>query len=70
MKLFTLVCAFFAGAVMAAPVPDNSIHQRGRMDLGTPLETRGGAEIKRPIAERGIGPILDTTVADVETILA
>ncbi|KAE8406417.1 hypothetical protein BDV37DRAFT_281006 [Aspergillus pseudonomiae] len=52
MKFSAVLLALFAGAVMAAPVPDNSIHERGSPLPSTPLAERG-LLLKKPIAERG-----------------
>ncbi|KAB8276385.1 hypothetical protein BDV30DRAFT_235836 [Aspergillus minisclerotigenes] len=61
MKLSAVLLTFFAGAIMAAPVPDNSIHERGRITPSTPIEERGiagglvkdrGLALKKPVVER------------------
>ncbi|RAQ52545.1 hypothetical protein AFGD_004662 [Aspergillus flavus] len=61
MKLSAILLTFFAGAIMAAPVPDNSIHERGRITPSTPIEERGiagglvkerGLALKKPVVER------------------
>ncbi|QMW31682.1 hypothetical protein G4B84_007063 [Aspergillus flavus NRRL3357] len=65
MKLSAILLTFFAGAIMAAPVPDNSIHERGRITPSTPIEERKnekgiasglvkerGLALKKPVVER------------------
>ncbi|KAK6820458.1 hypothetical protein RU639_007617 [Aspergillus parasiticus] len=62
MKLFAILSVFFAGAIMAAPVPDNSIDERGIMAPSAPIEERGiahgglleerGLGLKKPVVER------------------
>ncbi|KAB8225511.1 hypothetical protein BDV33DRAFT_96745 [Aspergillus novoparasiticus] len=62
MKLSAILFTFFAGAIMAAPVPDNSIHERGKITPSTPIEERGiahgglvkerGLGFKKPVVER------------------
>ncbi|KAB8242507.1 hypothetical protein BDV35DRAFT_27711 [Aspergillus flavus] len=61
MKLSAILLTFFAGAIMAAPVPDSSIHERGRITPSTPIEERGiasgsvkerGLALKKPVVER------------------
>ncbi|KAE8346505.1 hypothetical protein BDV24DRAFT_158738 [Aspergillus arachidicola] len=61
MKLSAILFVFFAGAIMAAPVPDNSIHERGIITPSTPIEERGiagglvkerGLGLKKPVVER------------------
>ncbi|KAE8358394.1 hypothetical protein BDV27DRAFT_163624 [Aspergillus caelatus] len=64
MKLSAILVAIFAGAIMAAPVPDSPIHERGIPKPSAGIEERGlahggwveerGAIVdKKPIAQRG-----------------
>ncbi|KAE8416573.1 hypothetical protein BDV36DRAFT_296997 [Aspergillus pseudocaelatus] len=64
MKLSAILVAIFAGAVMAAPVPDSPIHVRGIPKPSAGIEERGlahggwveerGAIVdKKPIDQRG-----------------
>ncbi|KAE8332194.1 hypothetical protein BDV39DRAFT_200345 [Aspergillus sergii] len=61
MKLSAILFTFFAGAIMAAPVPDNSIQERGIIAPSAPIEERGilggvvkerGLGLKKPVVER------------------